>query len=68
MKRKDLPDDFAEFVTRKYANAKGYVYDFFGQEWHMDCTTCGDTVYAPNKKALIKNRLYHTQNICLGGY
>jgi len=57
-----------EFVANKYKNAKGYVYDFFAKEWHFKCVNCKETMYAPNKKDLTRTRIYHTRNICLGGY
>ena len=64
----EIPDPFEEFVERKYANHKGMRYDFFGREWSGFCLTCNEELYAPNKKDYIKTRLYHTRNICTGGY
>jgi hypothetical protein len=68
MKSYDIPDPFAKFVENKYANHKGMRYDFFAREWSGFCFTCNVELYAPNKKAYIKNRLYHTRNECTGGY
>lgn len=68
MKSYDIPDPFMEFVANKYKNAKIYVYDFFAREWHFNCNNCDEVLYAPNRKDLNKTRLYHTRNICLGGY
>lgn len=68
MKSYEIPDPFAEFVKNKYKDAKGYIYDFFGREWCFSCISCKELMYAPNKKDLNKTRLYHTRNICLGGY
>jgi hypothetical protein len=31
----EIPDPFETFVAKKYANAKGLVYDFFAKEWHL---------------------------------
>jgi GH18 family chitinase len=64
----EIPDPFEEFVINKYKNFKGMTYDFFGREWHGSCLACNDELYAPSKKEYIKNRLYHTRNLCLGGY
>ena len=64
----DIPDPFDTFVANKYKDFKGMMYDFFGQEWSLTCYACDEKLYAPNKKDMIKNRLYHTRNICLGGY
>lgn len=64
----EIPDPFEDFVARKYANYKGMRYDFFAREWSGSCSCCGEELYAPNKKDYIKTRLYHTRNICLGGY
>ena len=63
----DIPDPFATFVTKKYVNTKGYVYDFFGGEWSWKCN-CKEMLYAPSKKIITKIRLYHTRNECTGGY
>lgn len=61
----DIPDPFEDFVaTRpKYVN-----YNFFTREWHMICACCKEDIYAPTKKTLRTTRLFHTRNICLGGY
>jgi hypothetical protein len=64
----DIPDPFEEFVINKYKNFKGMTYDFFAREWRGFCSSCNEELYAPNKKDYTKNRLYHTRNICLGGY
>ena len=64
----DIPDPFQTFVAKKYANAKGAVYDFFAKEWHMKCGCCKEELFAPSRKILTKIRLYHTRNECLGGY
>jgi hypothetical protein len=64
----EIPDPFETFVANKYANAKGLRYDFFSGEWDMECLACGEPLNAPNKKTMIKIRLYHTRNECLGGY
>lgn len=64
----EIPDPFAEFVKKKYKNFAGMVYDFFGQEWKFTCLTCKEKLYAPTRKTMIETRLYHTRNICLGGY
>jgi len=63
----DIPDPFATFVTKKYANAKGYIYDFFSGEWSWKCN-CKEMLYGPSKKIITKIRLYHTRNECTGGY
>jgi hypothetical protein len=63
----EIPDPFQTFVANKYANAKGYVYDFFGREWHYKCT-CNEILYGPTRKIMTKIRLYHTRNECMGGY
>jgi len=63
----EIPDPFETFVANKYANAKGAVYDFFGREWSFKCA-CDEAIYAPSRKTLISSRLYHTRNVCLGGY
>ena len=63
----EIPDPFQTFVTKKYTNAKGAVYDFFGKEWSWRCP-CDEVIYAPSRKTLTKTRLYHTRNICMGGY
>ena len=64
----EIPDPFQTFVARKYANAKGAVYDFFSGEWDYTCGACNESLSAPNKKILTKIRLYHSRNECLGGY
>jgi hypothetical protein len=64
----EIPDPFATFVARKYANFKGAKYDFFSGEWDMKCGCCSEPLNAPTKKILTKIRLYHTRNECLGGY
>jgi hypothetical protein len=43
-------------------------YDFFAKEWYLKTACCGEELYAPNKKTMVKIRLYHTRNECLGGY
>ena len=58
----DIPDPFQEFVSRKYANAKGQVYDFFTGEWSYKCLTCKEAMSAPSRKIMMKIRLYHTRN------
>jgi hypothetical protein len=64
----EIPDPFQTFVTKKYANAKGAVYDFFAKEWYFKCSSCSEDLFAPSRKILTKIRLYHTRNECLGGY
>jgi hypothetical protein len=64
----EIPDPFTKFVENKYANFKGMRYDFFGREWSGECLTCGEEFYAPNKKDYTRTRLYHTRNVCTGGY
>jgi len=64
----EIPDPFTVFVANKYANFKGMRYDFFGKEWSGTCGCCGEQIYAPNKKDYIRTRLYHTRNLCTGGY
>lgn len=64
----EIPDPFATFVAKKYKDFNGYVYDFFNKEWHIKCGCCKEDIYAPTKKIIIKARLYHTRNECLGGY
>ena len=68
MRSYDIPDPFQEFVSRKYKEYKGMIYDFFSKEWHMKCRCCKEDLYAPNKKTMTKIRLYHTRQECLGGY
>jgi hypothetical protein len=64
----EIPDPFEAFVTKKYANYKGMLYDFFAREWHGKCYSCDQELYSPTKKEYTKNRLYHTRNECTGGY
>ena len=64
----EIPDPFQAFVERKYANFKGMRYDFFAREWTGQCLSCGEELYSPSKKEYTKNRLYHTRNVCIGGY
>ena len=64
----DIPDPFQEFVSRKYANAKGAAYDFFTGEWSFKCLSCKEDMSAPTRKIMTKIRLFHTRNECLGGY
>lgn len=64
----DIPDPFADFIERKYANYKGARYDFFAREWTGQCGCCGFELYAPNKKDYLRTRLSHTRNECLNGY
>ena len=64
----EIPDPFDIFVSNKYKDYKGMLYDFFAKEWHMKTACCGEDLYAPNKKTMTKIRLYHTRNECLGGY
>lgn len=64
----EIPDPFEEFVKQKDSKRSGAKYDFFAREWHTKCGCCNEDIYALNKKDLIKTRLYHTRNICLGGY
>jgi len=68
MKSYDIPDPFQEFVKQKHLNSTGHRYDFFAREWHIQCGCCKEDLYAPTKKTMIKTRLYHTRNLCLGGY
>ena len=64
----EIPDPFQTFVAKKYANAKGYIYDFFTGDWSFKCNTCDEYLDAPSKKIITKIRLYHTRNECTGGY
>lgn len=64
----EIPDPFQTFVSKKYANAKGSIYDFFSGEWDYTCGACDESMSAPNKKTLTKIRLYHSRNECLNGY
>jgi hypothetical protein len=68
LKNLDIPDPFQTFVTKKYANAKGYVHDFFTGEWSYRCLSCKEDLFAPSRKIMTKIRLYHTRNECTGGY
>jgi hypothetical protein len=64
-----IPDPFTSFRMNKYANQKyGYRYDFFSGEWDVNCGCCNELLSASSKKMLLKIRLYHTRNECLGGY
>lgn len=64
----EIPDPFATFVAKKYANSKGSVYNFFTKEWLYSCSCCNEDIFAPTRKLMTKIRLYHTRNECLGGY
>ena len=64
----DIPDPFDIFVSKKYANSNRMRYNFFAKEWYAKCACCGEELDAPNKKTMVKIRLYHTRNECLGGY
>ena len=64
----EIPDPFTTFRAKKYAQAKGYRYDFLSGEWDMKCGCCKEPLSAPTKKIMTKIRLYHTRNECLGGY
>ena len=64
----DIPDPFQTFVAKKYANAKGAVYDFFSGEWSYTCGSCKEPLSGPSRKILTKIRLYHSRNECLNGY
>ena len=68
MNQYEIPDPFTVFVTNKYANLKGSMYDFFTGEWSYRCLTCNEDMSAPSRKIMIKVRLYHTRNECLNGY
>lgn len=63
-----IPEPFDTFVFNKYKNHVGSFYNFFAKEWYIKCGCCKEDLYAPNKKTLIKTRLYHTRNKCTGGY
>jgi len=41
-------------------------YNHFTKEWVGKCASCGDPLYAPNKKDFIRTRLNHTRNHCGG--
>ena len=64
----EIPDPFQTFVEHKYINFKGMRYDFFAREWTGQCLSCGEELYAPNKKDYTRTRLSHTRNECLNGY
>lgn len=65
MEGSGIPDPFQPI--RKYK--KKYVfYDRSAREWWMNCGCCDEKLYAPSRKTLVRTRLYHTRNICLGGY
>ena len=64
----EIPDPFADFIERKYANVKGLKYHFFDKIWITKCGTCNLELDGPNKKILLKIKLYHTRNECLNGY
>lgn len=63
----EIPDPFDIFVVNRYNGFKGYIYDFFAKEWSYKCS-CGEDLFAPNRKTMTKTRLYHTRNECNGGY
>lgn len=64
----EIPDPFEVFVSKKYKNVKKATYDFFAREWHVKCGCCQEDIYAPNRKDLVRTRINHTRNFCLGGY
>ena len=65
----EIPDPFTEFCIQKYSKqSSAYKYDFFAKEWYLKTACCGEELYAPNKKTMVKIRLFHTRNECLGGY
>ncbi len=64
----DIPDPFDTFVSKKYRNYVGAMYDFFAREWSMNCGCCNEELFAKTRKMLVKIRLYHTRNECMGGY
>jgi len=65
----EIPDPFTAFRIAKYAKQKyGARYDFFTGEWDINCGACGELINANTRKLLMKIRLYHTRNECLGGY
>lgn len=68
MNQYEIPDPFETFLSKKYQNFTGAVYDFFAKEWSYDCSSCGDALFAPTKSTITKTRLHHTRNVCLGGY
>ena len=53
---------------REKKMSKWMWYDFFGREWNGFCASCNQELHAPTKSEYIANRLYHTRNICGGGY
>jgi hypothetical protein len=63
----EIPDPFQTFISKKYANFQGSMYDFFTREWSYRCV-CDEMLSAPSRKIMTKVRLYHTRNECLGGY
>jgi hypothetical protein len=68
MNQYEIPDPFQTFVLNKYNGYKGMIRDFFSGEWSMNCRSCDEKLFAPSRKIMIKIRLYHTRNECLGGY
>jgi len=64
----EIPDPFKEFVERKYQNFSGMKYHFFDKFWSTKCSACNTELEGPNKKTLVKIRLFHTRNECLNGY
>jgi hypothetical protein len=64
----DIPDPFLEFVEKKYKNFSGMKYHFFDKFWSTKCGACNTELDGPNKKTLVKIRLFHTRNECLNGY
>jgi hypothetical protein len=64
----EIPDPFITTKTKSYSLAKGFQYDYFGQEWSVLCTTCNTILYAPNKYDMLRTHRYHTRNECLGGW
>ncbi len=64
----EIPDPFDIFVSNKYKNYTGAKYDFFAREWSMNCACCEEELFGKTRKMLVKIRLYHTRNECLGGY
>lgn len=65
----EIPDPFTEFCIEKYSKQNSaYKYDFFAKEWYLKTACCGEELYAPNKKTMVKIRLFHTRNECMGGY
>ena len=63
-----IPDPFETFVYKKNKNLKGSKYNNFSGELSHECGACKEALYAPNKKEIVKTRLYHSRNLCLGGY